>query len=124
MSDETKIEQALSAEQWAKEDVGLVWIDRDGPAACLGIAGDWDSIPAEALPAAIALANAALPDNDPRKITRRLVDAIRIATEQANTPSHYEALHAIADALASYLPPETPSDQTPGGVYFRPVDPE
>jgi hypothetical protein len=68
----------------------------------------------------IALANAALPDTDPRKITREMVEAMRYAAymlmevsreaaddeEFAKLHTNADRLFAGADALASYLPPE------------------
>lgn len=57
--------------------------------------------------AAIALANAALPDSDPRKITREIVEAIRKAyLEFGQTNETTDRILEIADALESYLPPE------------------
>jgi predicted protein tyrosine phosphatase len=65
--------------------------------------------------ALIALANAALPDTDDRKITREQIVTIRfLASTSENlgvlvpTRAHVEAARRFADALASYLPPETP----------------
>lgn len=69
------------------------------------------------LPRLIALANAALPDPDPRKITREWIEVIRAAARDAvcgiedaslvqAAERHAMALTAIADALESYLPPE------------------
>lgn len=53
---------------------------------------------------AIALANAALPDDDPRKITRERVNILRELW--AECPYEYQtALRELADALESYLPP-------------------
>lgn len=70
-----------------------------------------------ALPALIALANAALPDDDPRKITWRRVGILRAAIQRIlgevqgddldsklSRAGLYE-LDALADALQSYLPP-------------------
>ena len=69
----------------------------------------------------IAIANAALPDDDPRKITRTSVDAIRscaarleadvnarLMTESLTQAMRIDAmtLHRIADGLESYLAPE------------------
>lgn len=63
----------------------------------------------------IALANAALPDTDPRKITRETVSALRIAAIaldmdaaafDVDNNAHAQAVRALAAALASYLPPE------------------
>lgn len=48
------------------------------------------------LAAVIGFANAALPDSDPRKITRKHVELLR----ETVAP-----LRAFADALESYLPP-------------------
>ena len=71
------------------------------------------------IPALIALANAALPDSDPRKITRAWADDLRTAAYQAREwarecpESEWAPTHALADrfelmaaVLASYLPPE------------------
>lgn len=65
------------------------------------------------LPAVIALANAALPDSDRRKITRAWVKALREASVVwasgngvIQDDEQTARVHAIADALASYLPPE------------------
>lgn len=72
----------------------------------------------------IALANAALPDSDPRKITRERIAAIRARTDtepcrldhhgycQAHgldpEPCPVPVLRLFAAALESYLPPEKP----------------
>jgi hypothetical protein len=66
---------------------------------------------ADNLAALIALTNDALPDGDPRKITREWVRSIRTvadALEHNGYGSHLAVpkLRAIADALESYLPPE------------------
>ncbi len=58
--------------------------------------------------AVIALANSALPADDPRKITHAKLDGLRAAIASTSDP------HAVysrvgtefLDALASYLPPE------------------
>ena len=59
----------------------------------------------------IALANAALPDDEPRKITRETIVALDWVLEQAGCTGDYthsvaDKLRPIRDALASYLPPE------------------
>lgn len=60
----------------------------------------------------IALANAALKADDPRKITRAMVNLLRDVAETHEAESgedwHEDVapLRAMADALASYLPPE------------------
>lgn len=61
--------------------------------------------------ALIALANAALPDDDPRKITHESVAVIRAAGDNAAEWGHDLAaavLRGVADGLRSYLPPEKP----------------
>lgn len=61
--------------------------------------------------ALIALANAAFPDEDPRKLTWETVDALRRSEKTLESASHpvldHEAqlLGDLADVLASYLPP-------------------
>lgn len=66
--------------------------------------------------AIMALANAALPDDDPRKITRERVEALRIAMEYWQPRDgdgvawdEYRAVHAtlrdLHSALAALLPP-------------------
>jgi hypothetical protein len=61
--------------------------------------------------ALIALANAAMNDEDPRKFTRRQIKVLRQAAEFCSmSPSQswlHEELHDIADAIESLLPPET-----------------
>jgi hypothetical protein len=66
----------------------------------------------------IALANAALPDSDPRKITRKHIAMLREAGRQRDSlsPPYLDItlddaaeLLAFADALESYLPPASPS---------------
>lgn len=95
------IEPALTPEEWKNEGDPVV----DGYI-------DWDTqivdVRSRALddkrfiPGLIALANAALPDDDPHKITREMVRLLR------DTAEEYDYLTPIADALASYLPPEGP----------------
>ena len=67
-------------------------------------------------PSFIAKHNAALPDSDRRKITREWVTALRQiaqAIEDADVmetevpPEHAPVLRAFANALESYLPPES-----------------
>ena len=58
------------------------------------------------LTALIAMANAALSDEDPRKLTRAHLDALRAATDEKNGGSseNTECLRQLANALESYLP--------------------
>jgi hypothetical protein len=55
---------------------------------------------------AIAVCNDMLPDGDPGKITQHTIARLRAAASIAGnlTPCARE-LHALADALARYLPP-------------------
>lgn len=97
-----KIEPALSEEEW--EDV-LRIVSVHGPDGLALAVGYEDCIGPneEARAYSIAINNAALPDDDRRKITREMVnDLRRIDSEE------YPPLSRIADALESYLPPETP----------------
>ena len=56
---------------------------------------------------AIALSNAALPNNDPYKITRSMVDAVAKAASGARLSEKQQAtLQQLADALRAYLPPQ------------------
>ena len=69
------------------------------------------------VPAAIAYLNAALPDDDPRKITWAMVDELRgVAGDyeyRGLDPCPFDTLNAYADALASYLPPRDNSPDRP-----------
>lgn len=125
MSDETMVWPALRPEDWQ----GL---DRGRPVHCTGVDGDqfigfahhrdaegegvlidggsWTAsiFEAENVRRLIAIANAALPDDDPRKITRARVEALRsVCRHNPDTlPGYGVPLRELADALASYLPPE------------------
>jgi hypothetical protein len=66
------------------------------------------------LAAVIAACNDELPDSDPRKITREMIEALRSAASfvpdfyaaDANGDNIVALCHSLADALESYLPPE------------------
>jgi hypothetical protein len=59
------------------------------------------------LPRLIALANAALPDNDPRKITRERLGLLAYANGRDElSQGEWEEVKAFVAALQSYLPPE------------------
>ncbi len=81
---EDSIAPALSAEEWAFRS-GIT----------LGVHGS--------LPRMIALANAALPDDSPYKITRGDVDALRLESGPSEA-----FLFRLAAKLAALLPPGTP----------------
>lgn len=64
-------------------------------------------LPPDALPAVIALANAALPDGDPRKITRADVDVLRTAyLDTLGVSDDEPSLKPLIAKLAALLPPE------------------
>jgi hypothetical protein len=116
-----RIEPALTADEWADAQ-------KYGADAFRAEAGPrtWFS-----LPQVIALANAALPDSDPRKITREKIAQLRLAVnewdgvgrdpvklaewqgaddDRPEPDLEYfgggDAALAFLDALESYLPPE------------------
>jgi hypothetical protein len=112
---EEKIKPALSPFQWSsvKRD-GEVWSVT--PAAQMaGEAGSVPRVTRATAPLYIALANHALLDTDPRKITRGMVNALRdTASDHQWDVDLNTFLNAIADALDSYLPPEKrSSDEMP-----------
>lgn len=108
-----KIEPALTTEEWANVQrfgVGLLAIE---------------VLVAEDEPQkAVAIANAALPDSDSRKITRERVAAIREAADELESnlknphwrmdddrswaAYNVRLCREMADALESYLPPANP----------------
>lgn len=70
--------------------------------------GMTDSEIANSFAKEIARANAALPDDDPRKITWEMVDELRFASERNEREGDVDlagSLNRIADILARYLPP-------------------
>lgn len=118
MSD--KIEPALTPDEWREirkaateagtDSLSLIYDDAIGPT---------DATRAYC----IAINNFALPDSDPRRITREWVNGLRArAANSRDSYRHgqdlmntrimedarraYELFDAIADALESYLPPE------------------
>lgn len=118
-----KIEPALTPEEWqgrlsgSAGDVGDADVYfRDGRLVyacyndCCAVVGP-HHIPGGEIPALIALANAALPDGDRRKITRERVEALRAwVPGLINHGSFRELavlLHHHCDAIGSYLPPES-----------------
>ena len=91
------IEPALSAEEWARLQT----------ADYLGFLMETNDEILDRPAQAIAVANAALPDTDPRKITREMVATLRDVTAPGSA-SGFETnaeLTSLADALESYLPP-------------------
>jgi hypothetical protein len=123
-----RIEPALTAEEWARIGCAPARVYSDGygdPDVVVLFSSDgWvtaKSIRADAYrdgalnvkvadrPAAvIALLNAALPDSDPRKITRERLARLHYFVENETTNDPGDDALQFLDALASYLPPETP----------------
>lgn len=121
------IEPVLTPDEWERRAFG------EGPPfgdqARLGdpdrhrlfVADDLNSFDGEEIHKLIALANAALPDYDSRKITRTLVNALRFGAKALRAQGdrlievgisngiqlcQAESIEKVADALESYLPPE------------------
>lgn len=111
-----RIEPAIPAEHWRN----LAALGERGPRLAL-----WDEFTTSErkpdMPAVIALANAALPDDDPRKITREWVTLLRFVADCSERDSialynereadkdgsqAIASLRAMAAALESYLRPE------------------
>jgi hypothetical protein len=107
MSDH-KIEPALSAEEWQFIDAALgdnFW-QKKSRAARLDHTiheattdGSGEAKPITEYAKVIAAANAALPDSDPRRITRERLEMLRQHSREVD-------LAEWADALESYLPSE------------------
>jgi hypothetical protein len=114
------IEPALTAEEWANTSATR---GRDGWEVAIeagdGISFRYDAdkagsddigVPVSALPAVVALANAALPDDDPRKLVAADVKALNESAELIEGEYHHSllpsALCALAARIAALLPPE------------------
>jgi hypothetical protein len=118
-----KIEPALSRDGWRDREYEspeygshavVIKHDADGT-VCVSewfggpeTPGDVIELPPEAIAPAIALLNAALPNEDPRKITRekiaRLRSLLQVSDDYAG--DDFDESGAFLDALESYLPPE------------------
>lgn len=127
-----QIPPALTFEEWEAQtrqspslgESEQIFVDRRDGVAYFGVRAHdtWRGQPytgavlasPRTMRAAIALANHALPDDDPRKITWAMVDAIREVVKNADFAdrvgdnaaiiTNADVLERIADALASYLP--------------------
>lgn len=98
-----RIEPALSGEQWSEWRRAL---EQAGGDVLYTVYNDTVGEDAAECAQIIAYNNDALPDDDPRKITRALVERMR--REAYNVPDGYSPhlwLADIADALESYLQP-------------------
>jgi hypothetical protein len=109
MSDETKIEPAMSEADWAYtlEELAASPPDANGKRY---LAGMYEYVGATPRDNAefIAANNAALPDDDPRKITRERLNAIRVILWNWEGERSGDAAPELRfmDSLESYLPPE------------------
>lgn len=98
----TPIAPALTPEEWASkprlEKYVIVFTRTIGEP-------DPDILPTSAM--LIAVANAALPDDDPRKITRAKLEALRSLAIMHETARGADVTdeRRFIDALESYLPP-------------------
>lgn len=105
MSDTPKIDPALTPEEWTEMRGAGDLIGRpyyySGIVQRSAIAGMPEM--------GIALLNDLLPDDDRRKITRAWVEALRAVTQHNpdTLPGYGVPLRQLADALESYLPPES-----------------
>lgn len=118
-----ELRPALTPEDWGKrshnnQETGVgVWLDEDGlGTGCDPFGAETTHVrdPGD-LAAVIALANAALPDDSPYKITHDLVDFLRSAAHDAE--ARYDNTDEVADlelarqlerwvgALGALLPP-------------------
>lgn len=104
-----KIEPALTPEEWAKLLGGGMldgrWVDGIWKSGGVSVNSEY-TVPLSELPGAIAIFNAALPDSDPRKITREDVALLRDMPEWVFPTDTLLRLESLARRLESYLPPE------------------
>lgn len=96
MSDETKIEPVLTAEEWAEARA-----ERESWSIGERVRFATEEAGLDDTAQLIAFANDALPADDHRKITREQIDMLRTAWEAT-----YHEPPTFVDALTSYLPPE------------------
>lgn len=111
---------ALTPEQWSKGGVGGIALAPEALWVLGDEAADPGRINADELPALIALANAALPDDSQYKITHLAVEMLREAATACERvadefPGVYvqlsflgrsKALGLLAERLAALLPPD------------------
>jgi hypothetical protein len=120
-TDAKHIPPALSAEEWAEGTARhgeplLAYVAMEGQRLSVYDQGDEADVAPELRPAAIALANAALPDDSPYKITRADVEALLARPHPEADMYHAgqlccdvalrnERLSALAAKLEALLPP-------------------
>lgn len=140
------IAPALTPEEWAEAEDGELVIRTPYSARIpsggylnlnTAAADGYEVITTADLPALMALANAALPDDHPGKLTWEQVERLRELAKdvEAEWPYEHEGprdagfLRALAAALGSLLPPRTggeisaPYVGTDGEMTIRQVDP-
>ena len=105
-----RIEPALTPEEWANKGYPAIDGYFDFENCVVDTGGGWGGEPGRFIPGLIALANAALPDDDKRKFRREHIAALRNATVRDvigdEDREQTSILRNLADALESYLPPE------------------
>lgn len=115
MTDTPPIPPALTPEEWAENGDPVVDGYIDWETCIVDVNSHYSGDGSKRfIPGLIALAFNALPDGHPAKLTREWIETLRNATvifrvgdmEVAEDESATAKLRAIADALASYLPPE------------------
>lgn len=106
------IPPALEPEEWERRRSGAISIDRVAEETHLVVHDPDDQLVSvygsEELFALMALANAALADGDPRKITRSSVFDVQVAAEYMQRDEHggvAARLAQLADVLLALLPP-------------------
>lgn len=121
MDRQTTIPPALTPEEWRARTDGSefalphVFEDERGRRVRYYVDygntyGGYESLSGDGLPEMIALANAALPDGDPRKLTW---DDVRMLEELASEPADgftvpAEKIRNLASRVAALLPPASP----------------
>jgi len=113
MSDVEKVEPALSAEEWAQGfvDWGISYAHRGvtlNKHGGVDVYDDTDSssVAPNELPSLMALANHALPDSHPLKITRVDVEGLRRNAHLMPVGAYKDGTLTLAAKLAALLPPE------------------
>lgn len=106
MSD-TPIPPALTPEEWAENGDPVVDGYIDWQTCIVDVNSHYSGDGSKRfIPGLIALANAALPDDHPAKITRADVENLRALLGGDAWAVAKADIRRLADALASYLPPE------------------
>ena len=112
------IPPALEPDEWRRRTSGAIAVDQVGDETHLVISDPDGQLVSVTGPPEIfclmALANAALPEADPRKLTRKHVLDLRIAAEElrvAGMAGPSRGLAQLADVIEALLPPSARIDQ-------------